>query len=149
MIGITFTVPGQPVAKGRPKFRNVHTKAGQSFTTTYTPAKTRNFETLVKEIAASAMAGRPPLNAPLALRVELGLQIPMSWSKKKQEKARAGIVRATKKPDGDNCLKAVKDACNGIVWRDDSMVVRATVEKRYAETPGARVHVLVMDGECA
>ena len=36
----------------------------------------------------------------------------------------------------DNILKAAADACNGIVWKDDSQIVTATIEKRYSTTPG-------------
>jgi len=38
----------------------------------------------------------------------------------------------TKKPDADNITKAIKDACNGILWIDDSQVVREICEKRTA-----------------
>lgn len=35
-------------------------------------------------------------------------------------------------PDADKLLRAVFDALTGIVWKDDSLVQRATVEKRFA-----------------
>lgn len=141
---ITFTIPGQPVAKGRPKFA----RRG-SFVATYTPEKTANYENLVKLAASQAMAGRLPSAAPLELEVCLSMQIPASWSKKKRSAAVLGAVMPTKKPDADNCLKGLKDGCNGIVWRDDAQVVRIILQKTYSETPMASVIVRELAGEAA
>ena len=141
---IAFTVPGQPVAKGRPKFarRGAHVVA-------YTPAKTASYENLVKMAATTAMSGVQPTVRPVALSVTLNLQIPASWSKKRREAAVAGTICATKKPDADNVLKGIKDGCNGIVWTDDAQVVRIMLEKRYSETPNAIVEVAELQGEAA
>lgn len=141
---IAFTIPGQPVAKGRPKFarRGAHVVA-------YTPAKTASYENLVKLAATTAMCGVLPTARPVALTVTLNLQIPASWSKKRREAAIAGSICATKKPDADNVLKGIKDGCNGIVWGDDAQVVRIMLEKRYSEVPGALVRVIEVAGEAA
>jgi Holliday junction resolvase RusA-like endonuclease len=140
----TFTIPGQPVPKGRPKFarRGAHVVA-------YTPAKTASYENLVKLAAAEAMCGMRPTARPVALSVTLNLQVPASWSKKRHAAAVAGSICATKKPDADNVLKGIKDGCNGIVWADDAQVVRIMIEKRYSETPSAVVHVVEVAGEAA
>ena len=141
---IAFTVPGQPVAKGRPKFarRGAHVVA-------YTPAKTASYENLVKMAASAAMRGIDPTARPVALQVTLNLQVPASWSNKRRAAAVAGIICATKKPDADNVLKGIKDGCNGIVWADDAQVVDIRLTKRYSETPCAVVHVIEVLGEPA
>jgi len=141
---IAFTVPGQPVAKGRPKFarRGAHVVA-------YTPAKTASYENLVKMAATLAMCGIEPTASPVALSVSLNLQIPASWSKKRREQAAAGVIAATKKPDADNVLKGIKDGCNGVVWRDDAQVVRIHLEKRYSETPSAMIKIATTGGAAA
>ncbi|MBB3006023.1 RusA family crossover junction endodeoxyribonuclease [Cupriavidus alkaliphilus] len=133
---VAFTIPGQPVAKGRPKFA----RQG-AFVRTYTPEKTASYENLVKLSATQAMSGRPPFDGPVELTLEIRLQIPASWSKKRQQLAEAGQVAATKKPDADNVLKAVKDGMNGIVWIDDAQAVEYRISKRYGTTPGVRVIV--------
>jgi Holliday junction resolvase RusA-like endonuclease len=140
----TFTIPGQPVAKGRPKFarRGAHVVA-------YTPAKTASYENLVKLAAATAMRGIEPTARPVALQVTLNLQVPASWSNKRRAAAVAGTICATKKPDADNVLKGIKDGCNGIVWADDAQVVRIMIEKRYSESPCAVVRVVEVAGEAA
>jgi len=141
---IEFLIPGQPVAKSRPKFA----RRG-NFTTTYTPEKTVNYETLVKLAAADAMAGTAPIAGPVRLQLVINLQIPQSWSKKRQAMAESGQIAATKKPDADNVLKAVKDGMNGIVYHDDAQAVELAISKRYSTLPGVRVVVTQIDAEAA
>lgn len=133
---VVFAIPGQPVAKGRPKFA----RQG-SFVRTYTPEKTATYEKLVKLAATQAMSGRPPIEGPVELWLDINLQIPASWSKKRQRDAAAGLVAATKKPDADNVLKAVKDGMNGIVWLDDAQAVEYRISKRYSTSPCVQVSV--------
>jgi len=141
---IEFTVPGQPVPKGRPKFA----RRGKGVVA-YTPAKTAAYETLVQHAAAAAMGDRLPTSRPVRLVVTLALQVPASWSKKRQAMAIAGAIRATKKPDADNVLKGLKDGCNGIVWKDDAQVVSIELAKAYGATPAASVAVFELEGEAA
>lgn len=143
-MNISFMIPGQPVAKGRPKFA----RRG-NFVTAYTPGKTVNYENLVKMAATEAMAGAQPSTGPIALELFLMLQIPASWSKKKQEMAIDGFVCATKKPDADNVLKGIKDGCNGIVWKDDAQVVQISIIKKYSEMPRALVSIRELPGSAA
>lgn len=69
------------------------------------------------------------------------LPVPKSWSKRKQADALAGQLMPTTKPDLDNCVKAIFDAVNGIVWTDDVQVVGLRVRKVYGATPGVQVIV--------
>lgn len=141
---IQFTVPGQPVAKGRPKFTNVG-----GFARAYTPKKTQDYEALVAGIAKRAMGPLAPESRPIEIMLELRMEIPASWTKAKRLAAAMGTVRATKKPDADNVLKGIKDALNGICWVDDSQVVVLTVRKLYAAEPCVVVAVRVVEGQAA
>lgn len=131
---IAFIVPGAPVGKGRPRATTINGMARL-----YTPKKTANYEGLIALAAQTALAGRPMLDGPVALRLVLHCQVPASWSGKKQRQALAGEHMPTTKPDVDNVLKAVCDGCNGVLWRDDVQVVELTLSKRYAATPCVRV----------
>lgn len=59
----------------------------------------------------------------------------------------SGILKASaadyhiKKPDEDNLSKFVKDAMNGIVYRDDSQVVGAFTWKEYEKNGGTVIRV--------
>lgn len=132
---IVIELPGPPQGKARARV----TRFG-----TYTPAKTRAYEAALAWRAKTAMAGRPPLDGPLAVRVKAYMPIPRSWSKKKQAAALAGTIRPISKPDWDNLAKAC-DALNGIVWTDDARVVDGAVHKVYSDRPRLRVEVARSD----
>lgn len=141
---ITFSVPGIPVPKGRPRF-----SISNGFVRAHTPAITVNYETLVRLSAQRAMLGRPPLSGPVRLSIQIVLPVPTSWSKEKQRKALAGEVMPTKKPDMDNVVKALLDGMNSVVFRDDSNVVDLNVSKRYGQVPRADIGAFYVEGSAA
>jgi len=133
---ITFTVPGEPQGKGRPRaFR-----AGKGIRM-FTPAKTEAYEQQVASAGREAMAGREPLQGPLSVDLVAVVAVPQSWSKKRRAGALDGSELPAKKPDADNVAKAVADGLNGIAYRDDAQVVDLRVRKRYGEVPGVRVEI--------
>lgn len=137
---IRLTIPGAPVGKGRPKV----VKIG-GFTRMATPQKTVAYEGLIAHAAQQAMQGRPLLDAAVAVNLFIDAAVPASWSGKKQRMALAGEVLPTTKPDADNVVKAVFDGLNGVLWRDDVLVVDLRVRKRYAATPCVRVEVWAVE----
>ncbi len=139
LTNIAFTVPGEPQGKGRAKI----VKIG-GFSRMATPAKTVAYEGLVAMAAQQAMAGGQPFAVACAVEVECVFAMPKSMSKKHRVEALAGRMRPTKKPDGDNVLKAVCDGINGVVWVDDVQAVDSRVIKRYGETPCVQVRVAVL-----
>lgn len=133
---IVFTVPGQPVGKGRPRIGKVGNHARM-----FTPAKTASYEGMVAMAAQQAMQGGALLEGPVRTLLRMTLAVPASWSRKKQEQAMAGLIRPTTKPDADNVVKAIFDAINGVVWRDDVQVVELGVTKFYGAVPGVSVRI--------
>lgn len=136
MTGVSFTVPGEPIGKGRPR---ATTRAGHA--ALYTPKKTANYESLIAHAAHQAMAGAAPVEFACQVQLSITVGVPTSWSKKKQAAALAGQVLPTKKPDTDNVVKAVFDGMNGVVWRDDVQAVDLFVRKRYGVAPCVFVRV--------
>lgn len=137
---ITFTIPGEPVAKGRPRATTVGGHARM-----YTPAKTAAYEQLVAVYAAAAMKKAPLLEHPVRLHLGIYCKVPGSWSKKRRADALAGIERPAKKPDIDNIVKALADGMNGIVYVDDSQIVELACSKWYALEPYVSVNVASAD----
>lgn len=127
-----FEIPGIPVAKQRPRFS---TRNG--FGRSYTPDKTINYENLVK--MQYCIGDSPKFDGAVKATVILYFPIPKSTSKKKYAQMISGEIRHTKKPDVDNCLKAIFDALNGIAYDDDSQIVEVIASKWYSENPGAKV----------
>jgi Holliday junction resolvase RusA-like endonuclease len=92
---IGFTVAGPPVPKARARLG----KGG-----TYTPARTVAYERLVALTAVAArqsVVGWPLTGATYSITMSM---------------SRSGRF------DVDNVAKAILDACNGVLWRDDSAV---------------------------
>lgn len=124
---VHFTVPIVPIGKSRARV----TSRG-----TFTPTKTRKAEEAVALIAKSAMKGRQIASGRVIAAVEAVMPIPASWPKAKRQDAISSVLRPTCRPDADNISKLVLDACNGIVYADDSQIVDLTVTKFYGTTPG-------------
>ena len=132
---VTFTVDGDPVPKGRPRFA----RRGQ-FVQTYTDAKTIDYETHVAMKARQAIGASEPLEGALTVFLYLRYTIPVSYSKKRKEACLAGL-EFPKKVDIDNVYKSITDAMQGIVYDNDSQIVEAHIKKVYAEDAGANVMV--------
>ena len=130
---IKFTVPGEPVGKGRPRV----TMRG-----TYTPEKTARYENLVS-LEYQSQCGRFqfPDDAMLDMRIIAYCGIPKSASKKRKILMRSGAIRPTKKPDADNILKLVADSLNCVAYRDDSQIVDCQIRKFYADE--ARMEIII------
>jgi Holliday junction resolvase RusA-like endonuclease len=134
-----FTVYGEPVGKGRPKFSTFNGHA-----VAYTPQKTVNFENLVK-LSYMEQCGEKPYDKDIPLKaVIIGyFSIPKSTSKKKAAQMLEGEIRHTKKIDADNLAKACLDALNGLAYYDDSQICSLSVSKWYSDTP--RVEIMIRE----
>ena len=131
---VTFKVDADPVGKQRARYA----KRG-NFVQTYTPDKTRNYETLIKEAAIEAMGTSEPLETPVTLYLYIRAPIPKSLPKKRIEACLNGLEKPIKKPDASNVLKSVEDAMNGVVYKDDSQIVNIHVSKVYSSVSGVDV----------
>ncbi len=111
---VSFFVDGNPVPKQ--SYRAV--KGGG-----YTDPRVTAWSRLVSQHAMIAMAGKEMFTG--LVNIEFQFFLPDKRRK-----------------DWDNLSKAICDALNGIVYKDDSQVVMATIEKAYEkDEPG--VYVLV------
>lgn len=112
----------------------------------YTPEKTVRYESTVSLFAKQAMVARPPLQCAVAVEIEVRLPVPASWSQRKRALALAEAVLPETRPDLDNVIKAITDACNAVVYDDDRRIVSVSASKHYAEHPGVSVKVLPLGG---
>ncbi len=99
-------------------------RAGRKGGFSYTPAKTRKAEDYIKWVVSQAWKGAP-LDEPLDLEVFVYTMKPKSKPKR--------IVFPAVKPDWDNLGKLVGDALNGVLWKDDAVIVDGAVRKRYCD----------------
>ena len=99
---VRFVVPGRPTPKARPRVVRAGGRARA-----YTPEATKAFEEAVGWEAKRAGARRP-VQWPVEVRVKF-------------------VVRH-RRADLDNLVKAVLDGMRGVVYEDDSQVVRLEAE---------------------
>ena len=133
---VSFTVYGEPVAQGRPKFATIggHARA-------YDPKKSRDYKTLIRQVAQEHVPAEL-LTGPLVLVVKVYRPIPKAFSRRKTDAALAGELRPTTKPDLRNYLGGIEDALTKLVWQDDSQVVSyGETGKFYGDPPRIEVEV--------
>jgi Holliday junction resolvase RusA-like endonuclease len=123
---LTYMVEGNPIGKGRPKFA----RRG-NFVSAYTPTKTRDYESVIKEAAQKAMGSNELLETPVTVAIYITVPIPQSYSKKRSEACLNGSEKPIKKPDIDNIAKCFLDAMNEIVYKDDTQVLTLHITKVY------------------
>jgi len=133
---VTISLAGIPQGKGRARafIRGGH--VGH-----YTPEITRTYEGMIRSAAMDVVGSKPPLVCPIEFAMRAVFPVPASWSERKRQQAITGAIKPGKKPDLDNIAKAWNDALNGVVYRDDSLICRMTLDKRYG--PQALVVVTV------
>lgn len=119
---LEFAVPGQPVP-----WQRVMRGKGRA----WVPERTKSYKLDVATEASCAIAKlrrNEHWNPEALYRVEV-----------------IAYFADARKRDGDNVLKSVLDALNGVVWRDDSQAMRLTVEKRIDKAnPRAEVFIEVI-----
>lgn len=130
---IELFVKGEPVGKGRPRFRIFG-----GHISTYTPAKTKHAEMDIKEQIQEQYKDAP-ITRPISISVLFFMPIPKSLSKKKQVALIGELY--TKKPDIDNLIKTYLDAMNGIIYEDDKQIYAIFAKKIYSSEPKVVINI--------
>lgn len=146
---IDVRIPAVPV--GQPRESPV-VRPGAKFATTHPVTTIKNadgsrkphpivaFKATVRQVVTESYSG-PPLTGPL--KVSAAFVFPRTkgqiWKRKPMPR-----LRHTKKPDRDNCDKALCDALTGILWVDDCQICAGSLNKWIAagdEQPHVRLIV--------
>lgn len=138
---LVIVIPGVPVAQGRPEFS---TFGGN--VRAVDPKKSRTWKRYALDFyrdAVEAAGGVAPFFAdgPLDLRVEAVWECPKGDIRKRCVPGWRPMDRH--RGDGSNVLKAVEDAANLVLWRDDCQIARLQVD-RWIAPPGVMPYVRVM-----
>ena len=127
---ISFVIPGEPVAQGRPRFRVIPRKdGGKPMVMAYDPKKSKDFKAKVAKLAKVRMGRIKMLEGPLKLMVDVWFACPKS-----DHRTRSPVPARyhTKKPDLSNVVKGVEDAMEGIVYKNDSQIYQSSSCKHIA-----------------
>ena len=125
-----FRVDGTPISKARARVL----RSGRS----YTPARTKAAEDKIAIFAKQAMMGKwVTTDKPVNLILTFVMPRPKNHyrSNGKVKPQFAGLTHIIR-PDLDNMVKLVKDALNGIAWKDDSQIVSLNAVKIYEHNQG-------------
>ena len=141
---IRFTVHAIPIAQPRQRHRVVSSR-GKHFATNYTPKSdpVNTFKAAV-QLTASQVYKSAPLEGPIGMDVILVFPRPKTVAKKLGDCRLPHDV----KPDRDNVYKALSDAMNGLIYRDDSQICDGRIVKcRAAADEQPHVEVTIWEIE--
>lgn len=93
----------------------------------YEDAASKSYKSAVGFLAKMAMQGKPPIEKTCRVLIKF-------YRRYKVSSRRYG--------DCDNLAKSVLDACNGILWLDDSQIISLTAEKYQSPTPRLEIEVI-------
>ena len=129
---IKFTIEGEPVGKGRPRYGKYKT---------YTPAKTKSVENNIAYFYKVNIGHY--FEGYVRLKLDLYYSIAKSDSKKKKMMKLNNELRPNKKPDIDNVIKLVADALNEVAYKDDTQIIELECRKFYSDI--ARMEIILED----
>ncbi len=151
---LTFEVPGTPKGKARAR------KGKQGY---YTPAETTAYQNTValffksawQQVSRTCHWEMEPWKGPVGMKLTGYFPVPVSWSEWKKDLVQHGDdygylptlaahdinFRYIAKPDFDNVEKAVLDALEGLLYKNDSQVFSRGFSKFYSHNPRLVVEV--------
>ena len=129
-------IPGKPIAKRRPRFSRRGTYSDQG-------EEKRRFQQY-------AFMQIPKNHTRAALSVKYTFFMPRPISHYGSGKNNGTLRKSapkyhTKKPDLDNLEKFASDCLTGLVWKDDSQIVRSITEKRYSKDPRTEIRITELE----
>jgi len=145
-------IPGKPIAKKRAR----HASRG-SFVVTYDPQEKdkKHVRKLMYDLLLAEMnsdnrvkafeAGKICRSSVFYVEFVFFLPTNQSDSVSVKNKKLWGIQYASCKPDYDNLEKFYLDCANGVLWNDDSSIIRAKAVKLYDEKPRVEIVVTASD----
>lgn len=123
-----------------PKSRARVTKSGHA----YTPASTKKAQQDIQLLLKSYMNRNQILTTPKPVFVKMIFNYPIPRKITDSDKLLGdlGMFYKSSRPDLDNLAKLVADAMNGIVYFDDSQIVKLLCEKKYSIQEGIDLNIV-------
>ena len=123
--------------------------AKQSFRTTrngnkYLDPSVIKYRKTIRNMAIAQMRNQKAERIEGAVNMNIihAFRRPKSLSKKERNEIDGGkTVPKTTKPDIDNLTKAILDALNGIVWKDDAQVTQINIQKVWSAKDQIEVEI--------
>lgn len=131
-------VPIAPQQQERPRYA----KRGR-FVQVYDPKKTKIFKQQLGQFVKQYMRENElqPFTEPIVVSVIFYRPLQKSISRVEKQRRLGGIHPPSVKPDVSNYLKSFEDGLNGVLWKDDALIIKEIIEKRYSENPHLEIEV--------
>ncbi len=140
---INFTIPGKPVAQGRPRFY----RRGK-YVSAVDPQASRVYKADISYVAKKELEKigfKNLLEGPVGLKILAFFPCPKSQYRKTNPRPER---HHAKRPDADNIAKSVKDGLSGVVYHDDGQISELSIKKRIAaqgEPPRLEIEVYLLE----
>lgn len=128
---ISFFVQGKPATQGS-KRAIWNKKANRAMVLDDNP-QNKPWRSDVRDRALEAMNGALPLEGPIELVLQFRLARPKGHFKSGHSLRGNAPSYPCGRPDGGKMARSVEDACTGVIWVDDSQVVRGRTCKDYSD----------------
>lgn len=132
---IVFTIPGDPIAQGRPRAY----RQGKQIKM-YDPKESKDYKRFV-ELIAKQHAPKKLLEGAIKANIHFYRPIPKRTSKKDRALISEGNKHPVTKPDTSNYVKGIEDALNGIIYKDDSQITQLSAGKSYSDNPRVEIEI--------
>lgn len=126
---ILLDIPGKPIP-----FKSPAVYQSRAFNPRH--AEKKQVQDIIKTQYANEL-----LDCPLHVRFTFYFTIPLSFSKKKVEKALRGEILPISRPDCSNCIKFYEDCLIDTVITDDSRIVHVEAQKAYSSKAHTTIHI--------
>lgn len=134
-----FTFEIEPVSQLRPR---ASSRGGR--VRLYDTPKVKQFKSILHNLVTEQYK-KPPLTGALSVSLLFYRPVQRSLSNVERQRRLSNEHKAVVKPDVDNYIKSTLDALNGVLWDDDSQIVKLTAEKRYSENGKIVITVTQLD----
>lgn len=130
---IIFKVEGIPIAQPR-----YHTGKNFSYIRKTSTGKVHSIDGWKERIYWTCFNAVGDLdNYPLEGRVEISLEFIFERPKRTKK----SVIYKKTKPDIDNLIKAVLDAMNKVIYKDDNRVCKLSAVKKYGDSPCVKITI--------
>jgi Holliday junction resolvase RusA-like endonuclease len=143
-----LTILGIPKPKQSARFRAVkNSKTGKTFVTSYQKKEVKDNEANIAfEIKSQLPLDFIPFDVAIGVKILYVFPLLTSFSKKQKESiANNEIIYKDTKPDlTDNLNKGLFDACEGILYTNDSRICKVESTKIYGIKPRIELEIYIL-----
>lgn len=138
-----FIINGEPIAKQSFRYAIRKGKDGKDFVSKYQKSDIVKAEQYIGwEVKRQLPKNFAPFDVAIGIRALFVFPIPNAFTKKQRAQIEANeVIFKDTKPDFDNLQKLLLDAMQGIVYVNDSRIVKAEAVKIYGKVPRIEVEV--------